>query len=510
MGEISKDIYINSSMSSNRIAVIENEQLVELYIDYPNHTKMVGNIYNGLVQNIIPGIEAAFIDINSDVNAFLPLSELENDENYKNFSFDDDDDDDKNKKGKENKKVNKKSNLKIGDEILVQVVKEPFHGKGARITTDISIPGALIVIIPNQNYVGISRKISDKYERRRLRKMIESFKPKDFGVIIRTTAQGKNEEVLKEELDTLTNQWKSCIRKTKSKKAPKLVHEDGSMSFRVIRDLFDRDVDNIYVDSKSIYASICNYVKKINPNNLEKINFFNKKRPIFNIHNIEEQISKSLNKKVWLKSGGHLAIDHTEAMSVIDVNSGRYIGKKDHEENSLKINLEAAAECAKQLRLRDIGGLVVIDFIDMIKPDNRKKVYDFFKRELKKDSAKVATTEFSTFGLLEMTRQRVRQNLLDTMKEDCKVSNGTGKVFKKEIVLTNLENAIKNYKMTSKDKQIDIFLSKELMEHIDEHINIFKKKFLWRQYVLINIKLDKSLSAHEYKIYSKTKKEFIN
>mgnify|MGYP001343993782 FL=1 len=292
--------------------------------------------YNGLVQNIIPGIEAAFIDINSDVNAFLPLSELENDENYKNFSFDDDDE---NKKGKKNKKVNKKSNLKIGDEILVQVVKEPFHGKGARITTDISIPGALIVIIPNQNYVGISRKISDKYERRRLRKMIESFKPKDFGVIIRTTAQGKNEEVLKEELDTLTNQWKSCIRKTKSKKAPKLVHEDGSMSFRVIRDLFDRDVDNIYVDSKSIYTSICNYVKKINPNNLEKINFFNKKRPIFNIHNIEEQISKSLNKKVWLKSGGHLAIDHTEAMSVIDVNSGRYIGKKDHEENSFDLAL---------------------------------------------------------------------------------------------------------------------------------------------------------------------------
>tara|TARA_Y100001954_G_scaffold220974_1_gene256580 strand:- start:375 stop:1895 length:1521 start_codon:yes stop_codon:yes gene_type:complete len=506
MGEISKDIYINSSISSNRIAVIENEQLVELYIDLPNHTKMVGNIYHGIVQNIIPGIEAAFIDINSDINAFLPLSELDNDENLKNFSFNDDKDDE----DKINKKKSKDNNLKIGDEIMVQVVKEPFHGKGARITTDISIPGALIVIIPNQNYVGISRKISDKYERRRLRKMIESFKPKDIGVIIRTTAQGKNEEVLKEELENLTNQWKSCIKKTKSKKAPKLVHEDGSMSFRVIRDLFDRDVDNIYVDSKNIYTSICNYVNKINPNNLDKIHYFNKKKPIFNIYNIEEQISKSLNKKVWLKSGGHLAIDHTEAMSVIDVNSGRYIGKKDHEENSLKINLEAAAECAKQLRLRDIGGLIVIDFIDMIKPENRKKVYDFFKKELKKDSAKVATAEFSMFGLLEMTRQRVRQNLLDTMKEDCKISNGTGKVFKKEIVLTNLENFIKNYKLTSKDKQIDILLSEDLMEHINEHIKVFKKKFLWRQYVLINIKLDKNLNSNEYKIYSKTKNEFIN
>ena len=502
MGEASKDIYINSSISSNRIAILGEEQLVELYIDFPNHTKMVGNIYNGLVQNIIPGIEAAFIDINSDINAFLPLSELDNEEAYKNISFDED----------KNTKIAKpkKKNLKIGDEILVQVVKEPFGGKGARITTEISIPGALIVLIPNQNYIGISRKIKDKYERRRLRKMIESFQVKNTGVIIRTTAQGKNEEILKDEFDALNKQWNNCLNKSQSKKAPKLVHEDGSMSFRVIRDLFDEKVNNIYVDSKIIYNSICNYVKKINPNNLDKINFYNKKQPIFNLHNIEEQISKSLNKKVWLKSGGHLAIDHTEAMIVIDVNSGRYIGKKNHEENSLKINLEAAAECAKQLRLRDIGGLIVIDFIDMLKRENRKKVYEFFKTELKKDSAKVATTEFSKFGLLEMTRQRVRQNLLDTMKEDCTVSNGTGKVFKKEIVLTNLENAIKNYKLNSNDRQLDIFLNPQLIEYINEHIKVFKKKFLWRQFVLLNIKPDKTLYSHEYKIYSKNKKEYIN
>jgi len=502
MEETSKNIYINSSISSNRIAILEEQELVELYIDFPNHTKMVGNIYNGLVQNIIPGIEAAFIDVNSDINAFLPLSELDNEENYKNISFDND----KNSKTKKSKN----KNLKIGDEILVQVVKEPFGGKGARITTEISIPGALIVLIPNQNYIGISRKINDKYERRRLRKMIESFKPKNIGIIIRTTAQGKNEEILREEFEALNKQWNSCLNKSKSKKAPKLIHEDGSMSFRVIRDLFDEKVNNINVDSKTIYNSICNYIKKINPNNLDKINFYNKKQPIFNLHNIEEQIAKSLNKKVWLKSGGHLAIDHTEAMIVIDVNSGRYIGKKNHEENSLKINLEAADECAKQLKLRDIGGLIVIDFIDMLKPENRKKVYTFFNKQLKKDSAKFATTEFSKFGLLEMTRQRVRQNLLDTMKEDCVVSNGTGKVFKKEIVLTNLENTIKTYKLNSNDRQLDIFLNPELIEYINKHIKIFKKKFLWRQFLLLNIKPDKTLFEHQYKIYSKSKKEYIN
>jgi ribonuclease G len=505
MVDISREIYINCSISSNRIAVLEQEELVQLFVDFPSHTKMVGNIYNGVVQNVIPGIQAAFIDINHDINAFLPLSELENENNLKNVSFDDTDD-----KTKNNPKKQKNQELKIGDEIVVQVVKEPFAGKGPRITTEISIPGALIVLIPNQNYIGISKKINDKYERRRLRKIIEEFKPKNIGIIVRTTAQGKNQEILKEEFEALMKQLKNYKSKKNNKKAPILIHEDVSMSSKVIRDLFNNQVNNLYIDSKKVYTTICNHVKKINAKDLEKIHFYNKKNPIFNNHNIEEQISKSLNTKVWLKSGGHLAIDHTEAMVVIDVNSGRYIGKKNHEETSLKINLEAAKECAKQLRLRDIGGLIVIDFIDMMKAENRKKVYNFFKKELRRDAAKVATAEFSTFGLLEMTRQRVKQNLLDTMKEDCPISHGTGKVFKKEIVLTNLENEIRTYKMQSKEKQLDIFLHPELIDYINKYEKTFKTSFLWRSFLLLNIKADKSLYKHQFKIYSIQKKQFIN
>ena len=240
---------------------------------------------------------------------------------------------------------------------------------------------------------------------------------------------------------------------------------------------------------------------------MEKIHFYNKKEPIFNKNNIEEQISKSLNKKVWLKSGGHLVIDHTEAMVVIDVNSGRYIGKKNHEDTSLKINLEAAKECAKQLRLRDIGGLIVIDFIDMMKPEI-EKVYNFFKKELKKDSAKVATAEFSTFGLLEMTRQRVKQNLLDTMKEDCSVSNGTGKIFKKEIVLTNLENSIRMHKIQTKENTLEIFLHPELIEYVNKHEKTLNQVFL-EKFLLLNLKPDKTLLKHEYKIYSPKKKNIL-
>lgn len=498
----SREIYINCSISSNRIAVLENNELVQLFVDFPSHTKMVGNIYNGKVQNVIPGIQAAFIDIDYDINAFLPLAELDENENLSNVSFEEDD---------KNKKYEKKhTDLQIDDEIIVQVVKEPFAGKGPRITTEVSIPGALIVLIPNQNYIGISKKIHDKYERRRLRKIIEEIKPKNIGIIVRTTAQGKNQEILHEEFESLMKQLNQCKNKARSKTAPSLIHEDVSMSSKVIRDLFNSQVSNLYIDSKKVYNTIHNYIKKINASDLEKIHFYNKKEPIFNKNNIEEQISKSLNKKVWLKSGGHLVIDHTEAMVVIDVNSGRYIGKKNHEDTSLKINLEAAKECAKQLRLRDIGGLIVIDFIDMMKVESRKKVYNFFKKELKKDSAKVATAEFSTFGLLEMTRQRVKQNLLDTMKEDCSVSNGTGKIFKKEIVLTNLENSIRMHKIQTKENTLEIFLHPELIEYINKHEKNFKSSFLWRNFLLLNLKPDKTLLKHEYKIYSPKKKEYIN
>tara|TARA_B100000614_G_scaffold80801_1_gene72263 strand:- start:12480 stop:13988 length:1509 start_codon:yes stop_codon:yes gene_type:complete len=501
MVDITREIYINCSLSSNRIAVLENNELVQLFVDFPSHTKMVGNIYNGRVQNVIPGIQAAFIDINHEINAFLPLSELDENENLNNISFEDN--------GKNKKATQSYKDLKIDDEIIVQVVKEPFAGKGPRITTEISIPGALIVLIPNQNYIGISKKINDKYERRRLRKIIEDIKPKNIGIIVRTTAQGKNQDILAEEFESLMKQYKNYINKTKSKPSPSLIHEDVSMSSKVIRDLFNSQVSNLYIDSKKVFNTINAYIKKINPSDLEKIHFYNKKEPIFNKHNIEEQISKSLNKKVWLKSGGHLVIDHTEAMVVIDVNSGRYIGKKNHEDTSLKINLEAAKECAKQLRLRDIGGLIVIDFIDMLKSESKKKVYNYFKKELKKDSAKVATAEFSSFGLLEMTRQRVKQNLLDTMKEDCSVTNGTGKIFKKEIVLTNLENTIKTHKLQTKENQLNIFLHPELIEYIDKYEKKFKSSFLWRNYLLLNIKPDKGLNKHEYKIYSPSKKEFI-
>ena len=251
----SKEIYINSNICCDRIAIVENEALVELHVDFPNQDKLVGNIYKGIVQNVIPGMQASFIDINYETNAFLPFSEIGNNENLANLSFSDNSNKNNNFKSSKNKflRFNPDKDLSIGDEIIVQVIKEPFAGKGARVTTDISFPGTMMVLVPKVNFIGISRKIRDKYEKRRLRKIIENFKPKDCGIIVRTIAEGKNEEILFNDFDRLNKQWKICDKKSSQKVVPNLLYSDLSVSDQVIRDLFNKEITNILVDSKQTF-----------------------------------------------------------------------------------------------------------------------------------------------------------------------------------------------------------------------------------------------------------------
>ena len=284
-----KEIFINSSVGGNRIAILEDKELVELFIDTPDHRRMVGSIYKGRVQNVIPGMQAAFIDIGYDLNAFLPFSEIGNSDNLKNLSFDDSD---------QNKKINIKSkdlhsNLKINDDILVQVIKEPFSGKGPRVTTDISIPGSLMVLVPNENYIGISRKINDKYEKRRLRKIAEKFKPSGFGLIIRTIAEGLDEDKLITDFNKVWKMWKSVESKSKTKKSPYPVYKDFDTSEQVVRDLFTSDISNLYIDDKSIYKKIRKYLKDIDHQKIDSVKLIPSNQYIFDSHNIEQQIKKS-------------------------------------------------------------------------------------------------------------------------------------------------------------------------------------------------------------------------
>ena len=352
-----KSIYINSTIGSTRAATLESSTLTDLYIDFPDHKKMVGNIYKGKVQNVIPGMQAAFVDIGFHINAFLPFTEISDINKLNDISFSIDDD--KNNTKNHDKKVK----MEIGDEIMVQVIKEPFLGKGPRVTTELSLAGNLIVLVPNQNYIGISKKISDKYERKRLKNIILDFKPKNFGIIVRTIGTSKNQKTIKSDFQNLLSEWDEINSKFMLNDAPEQIYNDYNFSKIVVRDLFTDDIEKLTIDNKSIYKRIYKNIKSINPAQTKKLHLYKNKIPIFDNHNIENQISKSLKNKVWLKSGAYLIIDHTEAMVVIDVNSGRFIGKKSHEENSLAINIESVNEIAKQLRIRDIGGLIVIDFI---------------------------------------------------------------------------------------------------------------------------------------------------
>tara|TARA_B100001029_G_C15050797_1_gene450576 strand:- start:460 stop:1995 length:1536 start_codon:yes stop_codon:yes gene_type:complete len=506
--KIVKEMFINVSAGGTRVAITENSNLVELHIERADYDRMVGNIYKGKIQNVIPGMQAAFVDIGYESNAFLPFSEISNPENLKNISFDDDDDKHKSKNVNK-KKFNPEKELQKGDDILVQVIKEPFSGKGPRVTTEVSIPGSLMVLVPNENYIGISRKISDKYEKRRLRRTVKEFIPKGFGLIVRTIAQSKDFSILNSDFNRIWTKWEDLDQKIKKKRSPALVYRDFATSDQVIRDLFTPQIDRLVIDDKSMYKRINSYLKDVSPDQLNKLELVKSKTVIFNQNNIEEQIEKSLRRKVWMKSGAHLVIEHTEAMVVIDVNSGRFIGKKDHESNSLKINLEAAREVSRQLRLRDIGGLIVIDFIDLQETDNRKKVYSELKSYLMKDKAKVSLAEFSDFGLLEMTRQRIGLSLLHTVSVDCPTCNGLGRIQSFESTLTRLENWLKRFRLKAKDRRLKISLNPQMADYIYETKPKAISGFMWDNWILIEINRDAQLPPNGFIVYSKKRRKDV-
>lgn len=512
MEKVKKEIFINVSSGSTRIAITEDGTLMEIYIERPDHQRKVGNIYRGNIQNVLPGMQAAFVNIGTELNAFLPFSEIGNPENLGSFTTDDEDTDNGNsrrKKEKKNDLFNPASNLKVGDKISVQIIKEAYGDKGPRVTTDISLPGSLLVLVPNANFIGISRKIFDKYEKRRLRRIVKEFKPEGFGLILRTIAEGKDHTILETDFKRLWDTWQKMESKSKKQKTPVVIYEDFQTVDQVIRDLFTADIDKITVDSKSIHKRLSAYVKEISPSQVDKIQYHRKKGTVFDRFQIEDQIDKSMNRKVWLKSGAHMVIEHTEAMAVIDINSGRFIGKKDHEQNSLKINLEASREIARQLRLRDIGGLIVIDYIDLQEQVNRKKVYKELYNSLSKDRAKVSLSEFSNFGLLEMTRQRVRLSLLHTVNEECPTCSGLGWIASKDTVITRLENWLKRFRAKNNDRRLVVQMHPDLVEYIKETRSKLINGFMWENKMLIDIKDDHKVSPEEFKIYSKKRKADI-
>jgi len=398
-----------------RIAVLEGTELVEHYVTRVGARSMVGNVYLGRVQNVLPGMEAAFVDIGRGRNAVLYAGEV---------AFDEEVDE-------SDRRIEQA--LKPGQSVLVQVTKDPLGGKGARLTAQISMPGRFLVYVPEGGVYGISRRLPDA-ERRRLRDVLKKIRPSEVGVIVRTAAEAATEEDLAADLDRLKKSWDSIKRKSRRAKAPAVIYEEPELTIRVIRDVFSpAEFQEIVTDSPEIFEKVRAYLKDVAPGLLERVRLHQGPLPVFEERHVIEQIHKALERKVWLSSGGHIVIDRTEAMTVIDVNTGRSVGKTNLEETVVGTNLEAAKEIARQLRLRDIGGIIVIDFIDMLLEKNRDLVIRTFREALAMDKTRSQVFDITPLGLLEVTRKKVSAGLVESFSETCPTCEGRGILLTHEL-----------------------------------------------------------------------------
>jgi ribonuclease E len=409
---VKRDLVVRRVEDRTQIAVLEDDILVEHYVDRATHRSYVGNVYLGRVQNVLPSMEAAFVDIGKGRNAVLYAGEV----NWDSFGLDG-----------QPKRI--ESVLKSGQSVLVQVTKDPVGHKGARLTSQISLPGRYLVYVPGGSMTGISRKLPDK-ERARLKQILKKVMPSGAGVIVRTAAEGASEEELERDINRLAKQWDSIKGKSRSASAPSLLNSEPDLTVRVVRDVFNEDFSSLVVSGEEAWTTVREYVDYVAPNLAERLSHWNEDRDVFAAYRIDEQINKALERKVWLPSGGSLVIDRTEAMTVVDVNTGKFTGQGGNlEETVTKNNLEAAEEIVRQLRLRDIGGIIVIDFIDMVLESNRDLVLRRMLECLSRDRTKHQVAEVTSLGLVQMTRKRVGQGLLEAFSHSCEHCNGRGLVI---------------------------------------------------------------------------------
>ncbi len=448
-------IIINVTDYESRIAIIEEGKLVELLVERPENERLVGNIYKGRISSVLPGLQAAFVDIGMEKNAFLHYSDIADFDGEGNLLFywdtEDEPEDDTGKPFHRKKKLSRRIGdiFKKDQDVLVQLIKEPIGDKGPKITTEISIPGRYLVLVPGSSGVGISRKVSSWSEKRRLRSIVGKLCPDGFGLIVRTVGEGKSEKEFKADIEFLMRTWKKITKRVDKFPSPILLYQDMEMTSSIVRDLLSPQIDKVIVDSKKEHRNIISYLRMVAPNLMEKVELYKGKLPIFDEYGIEPQIEKMLDRKVWIKKGAYIVIDQTEALVTIDVNTGKFVGKRDSESTLLSTNLIAAKEIARQIRLRDMGGIIIVDFIDMEYAENRRRLFEEFKRELKKDRSKTFITHVSELGLIEMTRQRVRPSLMYAFSEPCPYCDGIGRVLSNETVAIKIERWFKRAKVSS-------------------------------------------------------------
>ncbi len=441
-----KELVVNSAPHETRVALLENGTIVEVFIEREDETSIAGNIYKGRVQRVLPGMQAAFVDIGFDMAAFIYVDDVLDTASHKMYQkFEQDTDvdaegdmEDSDREATEMDKTHDswKASLTTecsiedllteGQEILVQVAKSSIGTKGPRVTTHISLAGRYLVLMPTVDHIGISKRIEDEEERTRLKEMLLSIRENKFGYIFRTQAQGIDQETIKKEMDFLNNTWDDIMAKSRAVSATSLVYKDLTVTFRAVRDLLANEADKLVIDSKEEYQNVQNFLKRLMPDVNLSVELYQGRESIFDAYNIEADVARSLKRKVWLKSGGYIIIEQTEALIAIDVNTGRYVGNHNFDETILKTNLEAVKEIAYQIRLRNIGGIIIIDFIDMKKESHKEKVMSRMNAAVKKDKSQTNILPLTELGLVQMTRKRTRRNLTRTLCEPCFYCNGNG------------------------------------------------------------------------------------
>ena len=430
---MAKRIVVNAGLSETRVSVQEGSLLTELYVERHRQRSIVGSVYKGVVTNVLPGMQAAFVDIGLQKDAFLYSGDYTTNlgDYARTMLAGGDDDADADVDPDEMQARHESATpieqlLSRGQHVLVQVAKESLGTKGARVTSFLSFPGRYLVYMPQARHVGVSRRIHEEAERDRLRAALRALELPPGGFIVRTNAEGKGEAEFAADVEFLGRLWAQIQARFEQAAAPAVLHEEGDLVFRVVRDLFSPEIDELVIDSEEGHRKCVGYVEALVPALADRARLYADRQPVFEAFGIEKDIEKALRRRVWLKSGGYIVIDHTEALVSIDVNTGKYVGKRDFEETVLKINLEAVGEVVRQIRLRDLGGIIIIDFIDMEREEHREQVYRALRKALVDDKARTNVLQISELGLVEMTRKRVRQDLRALLSAQCPTCRGSG------------------------------------------------------------------------------------
>ncbi len=473
-----REIFVHAGANEVGVAIVENHELVEYLVERGESKHIVGDVYKGVVKAVLPGIQAAFVDIGQEKAGFLHVSDLawgEGAERFKDLESDDEGDGGRGGRGGRGGGRGRRepssyppieSLVKKGSEVVVQVTKEPIGTKGPRLTTQVSLPGKFCVVMPDLDYIGVSRKILDRGERGRLKKIVQKCRPKGYAVIVRTAGERVEEEQLIEDITSLHERHEEIREKAKGRKAPSLLREEVGLVTGLVRDVFNEEVKRLLVDNEEEHDNLVNYVRTFAPDLENRVLYYREELPIFDAFGIRSELEKSLQRQVWLKRGGSLVFDHTEALTAIDVNTGKYVGRKNQADTIFQTNLLAAREVPRQLRLRDIGGIIVIDFIDMEREDDKRKVYNELKRAIRQDRARTKVFDISPLGLVEMSRKRVRPALLQVFSEDCPYCEGRGHILSVESLTNKLENTLRRIATRCRERKYQIRINPILAHFI--------------------------------------------